>query len=805
MVKHLPLHYRHHSSPQSKSSIRARPKGNAMTTSWKDAVSGDWSEAADWTFGKPNATKVAVINATGTYTVTVSSANTAQSLTIDAASATLSEDTGGSLTMVGSLTLDSGTVILNGANSFGAGTNLFGGILKLGSAAALGTGGLTLSGGTLVGTENMRLHNTVTIDSERLSTLAAAHGDSLTLAGRMSLSNGSGGIITFGQGGNDGIVTWNPKTLGISNDGTSFSVDINAGILRDGNGSLGKLLGAALSVDVAAQAGLNLRGHADTIVNLSGKGTIFSAIAGGDLTVGNGNFSGIISGALALTVGGSLTLTGANIYTGGTIVDSGASLSLIDAGSIAGEVTLETGSELTIQNHGAITGGVIISSGAQFSWLHGSVGGDIVDNGLLNFGNASKAQVVQSTISGTGSLQISDGKVILDGTNTFSGGTNLVGGILKVGNPSALGTGALSIAHGTFMGTTTEAISNQLEIQGGATFLALRGTTLTLDSSLAWTISGTPTITFGNANTNGVIVWDTPAEATGPELYITISGGTLRVGSSNFQTLLNEIKGVPFTIDHLGTLDVAGFSDTIYDLYGSGALENSGASATVTVSGGYFSGTISGNTILDIDGSTTLGGNAENWGTINLLSGAQLTLKGASLANIVFPSGSSTELILNDASEFKGSIGNFHDTLVLAHQGFFEGYPPISYSGNATGGTLTVGTRSGSVNIAMVGDYTNGTFGAGASGTDIYINFSPNPPAANVPSVTAHADMVDFSNLASPQAAPEVGITHLHGGHGANEIAFAHDVTEMMHAHDPMLEHFVHDLFAHHVMPEALI
>ncbi len=62
------------------------------------AVSGNWNNAADWSAGVPTPGTDAILNASGTYTITISSADTARSVSMDAANATLFRKTaGGSL------------------------------------------------------------------------------------------------------------------------------------------------------------------------------------------------------------------------------------------------------------------------------------------------------------------------------------------------------------------------------------------------------------------------------------------------------------------------------------------------------------------------------------------------------------------------------------------------------------------------------------------------------------------------------------------------------------------------------------
>lgn len=123
----------------------------------------------------------------------------------------------------------------------------------------------------------------------------------------------------------------------------------------------------------------------------------------------------------------------------------------------------------------------------------------------------------------------------------------------------------------------------------------------------------------------------------------------------------------------------------------------------------------------------------------------------------------------------------------------------VTYSGTALGGTLTVSSSAGSAQITMVGDYTGGSFSV-KGGDAPYVIFTPNTAVAS----EQHANIFDFSATSAAHVAPQAGVMHVHGGHSGNEITLAHDVTEATHSHGFMLDHFVHGLFTHHAMPEAL-
>jgi len=142
-----------------------------------------------------------------------------------------------------------------------------------------------------------------------------------------------------------------------------------------------------------------------------------------NLTVQNGNFAGTISGPIGLTVGGDLSLTGSNTYTGGTTINSGADLTLGLGGAT------------------------------------GSITGNIADNGALEFRLTGRS-VESGTISGAGNLvQDGGGTTILTAANSYSGGTLLAGGILELQKPNSAGSGAITLLSGAintlrFDGTT---------------------------------------------------------------------------------------------------------------------------------------------------------------------------------------------------------------------------------------------------------------------------------------------------------------------------------------------------------------
>ena len=150
-------------------------------------------------------------------------------------------------------------------------------------------------------------------------------------------------------------------------------------------------------------------------INLTSQATPYSVTFNNSLNNYVVTGTGGIAGVEGLTKlgSGTLILATANSYTGTTTISSGA-IQLGNGGSV-----------------GSI------------------VGNTIVDNGALILDRADSALVLSATISGSGSLkQIGTGTVEISGTNSFSGGTTIQNGVLLMANPSAFGSGPVTISNG---------------------------------------------------------------------------------------------------------------------------------------------------------------------------------------------------------------------------------------------------------------------------------------------------------------------------------------------------------------------
>ncbi|MBI3887049.1 MAG: DUF3494 domain-containing protein, partial [Opitutae bacterium] len=268
--------------------------------------------------------------ALNTSTVTIDGASRdgsgAASLTINSAAVTLT----GTNTYTGATTLNAGTLSVATIGDGGVAGNL-------GQASATATN-LTLGGGTLRYTGATAATNrnfvltagtTSAIDVSNAATNLTVSGASTATTGALTKS-GAGTLTLSGTNAHTGGTTVAAGTLQLGNSGTVLAdagaVTVNGGTLALGTAgeTIGSLAGSGGTVE---------------LFNVSGR----TLAAGGDNT--STSFAGVIQGsggALVKTGTGTLTLSGANTYSGGTTVS---------AGTLAGNTTSLQGA---IANNAAV-------------------------------------------------------------------------------------------------------------------------------------------------------------------------------------------------------------------------------------------------------------------------------------------------------------------------------------------------------------------------------------------------------------------------------------------------------------------
>jgi outer membrane autotransporter protein len=278
---------------------------------------------------------------------------------------------GGSLTKTGN-----GTFILTGANSYSGNTTISAGILQVGAGGASGA----LGAGAV-------------IDD---AALVFQRSDALTVANVIS---GSGNIVQ--NGGGNLILT--------GANSYSGSTTISAGVLQVGDGGASGSLGTGAVIDNAA-----------LVFNRSDALTVANVISG--------------SGSVAQNGGGNLILTGANLYTGPTAINSGT---LSVNGSIVSDTTISNGGTLggngTVGNVNVASGGVLAPDNSVGT-LH--VNGNLTFNTGAIYriqadaaGNADRTDVTgNATLAGTVDVQAGSGNYAPNTSYTILSDTGVQSG-----------------------------------------------------------------------------------------------------------------------------------------------------------------------------------------------------------------------------------------------------------------------------------------------------------------------------------------------------------------------------------------
>ncbi|ENR99328.1 autotransporter outer membrane beta-barrel domain-containing protein [Brucella abortus] len=450
---------------------------------------------------------------------------------------------------------DGGTLILTGANTYTGGTAISGGTLQLGDGATNGSVQGAISTGA---------------DAAHKGVLAirAAAGTPATIGNTIS---GTGSVSVLG-----GTVTFS-----VANSYTGGTTLAGGTTIVTADANLG-----AVGTNVALNNGATLRFGANldathSFTHAFQLGTVASDVGTLDTDGHDVAMSGVISGAGGLMKSGTgtLTLSGANSYTGATTVSAGT-LVVANDNTGGGTTTVDVGAGLQIG-----TGGV-----------SGSLAGDIVNNGTLVV-DRSNAFDLANVISGTGSLTKNGaGTLTLSGVNSYTGGTTVSAGILTLTGDNT-GGGTTTVDAGAVLQIGTGGTSGNLagDIANNGALVVNRSDALNLANAISGAgslmKSGAGTLTLSGANSY-----------TGAT---TVSAGTLTQGAAGgFSTASSR-----YDVDTDGTLDLGGFDTMLAALYNAGTINmNVGAAgSTLMVNGDYVGhdGTIVFNTVLGDDNSKT--------------------------------------------------------------------------------------------------------------------------------------------------------------------------------------------------------
>ena len=278
------------------------------------------------------------------------------------------------------------------------------------------------------------------------SMLANAAG-ALKDASKYVGDSATGGILYAGGGNNNYTITGS-GSISAQNSGQELIIHTSQGnlnldmIVATGSNGLVKAGAGTLVLSKAAVYTGTTHVNQGTVrlTNATGAGTT------GAITVHNG---GALELSNSISVGAkALTLTGTGIFNGGALRNQSGS------NSYAGAITIGTGGSRISSDSGSmtLTGGVVTS-------LFNDV----------TFGGAGNSTVSTAAISGAGSLMKDGaGTLSLSGTNTYTGGTRVNGGILEVSGTGSINTSSdIFVTAGEFRYGSSTGLTRNVTVDGG--------------------------------------------------------------------------------------------------------------------------------------------------------------------------------------------------------------------------------------------------------------------------------------------------------------------------------------------------
>jgi uncharacterized repeat protein (TIGR01451 family) len=523
---------------------------------WINSSSGNWSTASNWSGGAvPTSSNDVIIDAAGSYTVTLDVAPAFNTLTV-----------GGGATGTQTLDLGSG----HDVTFTNPGTITTSGALTFASGRLLGAGPLTVNG-----TMNW------TGDSE-IDTIVNIAGSAA-----LNISGGGTRYLIGGTLNNSGSINWSGAN-NISTVNSSLINNLagaNVNITGDGviyqhccNGpqpfnNAGTITKSGATGATTIQVALNNSGTVDaqsgSIHPQAGTSTgNFHANTPGAIVFDSGNYT--------LAAGATLTGNGGAQLSGGTLTVSGTAS--VPAGNVftwngdsaitgAGSLTVASGGTLQITGGGTryLDGGTLLNNGTM-NW-GGSANISVYNSGLIsnlagaNFNITSDAAMYQHCCNGPQPFSNA-------GTITKSGATGATTLQIAFNNSGTVDaqSGSIRPRSGTSSGVFhADAPAGAIVVDTGNYTLAT-GATITGNGGVQFsgatvTLSGTPRVPSGS-----VLTWNGDAVMTGAGALTIDSGGTLNISGSGTRYLDGG------TIANSGVINWSGANNI--SIYNSGLIHN---------------------------------------------------------------------------------------------------------------------------------------------------------------------------------------------------------------------------------------
>ena len=607
-----------------------------------------------------------------------------------------------------------GTQVLSGINTYTGATTVSAGQLQIGAG---GTAGSLASAAVSVASGG---------------TIAFNRSDAITYGGTIS---GSGGLTKAGAGTLSltganlytGTTNIDAGTLAVSGSLASSAVNVAGLATLSGTGTLNAVTVADGGLLAPGSSGIGTLRLSSLV--FSGSSTVTMGVqsfapssllqVNGGLTLGGGansvtfafgsNLGSINSGTYSL-----LSYTGSQLADASAFTVSGATGArqsvAIANGSQA--VNLVIGNAFPIWSGTAGSGWstaddwVLNTTGSSTSFLANdavlfddtaATGNVTLSQGVNPISTTFSGTTLAYSLSSSGGFGITAGSLVKSGpavltistSNSYSDGTTLSAGTLRIGDNAALGTGVVTVTGGTISsdGGSARTLANAFAFNGNTTLGS------GVDTGVL-TLSGT--LDLGGATRT----LTTPSDVT--FAGVVVNGGLTKSGTGTLSlTAANSYTGA--TTVSAGTLQV-----------GAGGTTGSLASTDVSVAAGAavafnrsdavtMSGSISGAGSL-----TKLGGNTLTLSAANTYTGAT-TVSAGTLQ--VGDGGTNGSIASTDVGVAAGAVLAFNRSDAISYGGTVSGAGGLTKLGGNTLTLTAANTYPGATTVST------GTLQVGAGGT----------------------------------------------------------------------------------------
>lgn len=566
--------------------------------------------------------------------------------------------------------------------------------------------------------------------------------------------------------------------LGNANGGGTVQVNASFNVTNPANGTNVSSMPITLGTNTLGISGLGGTGGLAVssggagVLNLTGTNTFQGGLtassiivsADGDAALGQGvltlnsaafraaadfdNTHGIVvsgQGATIETNGHALTLSGTidgagtvfNIVGGGTVTATGANTFTSQVGVIQSTLSVASATAL-----GLGTSAINLESGTLQTTATMGLGRNIAL--LTGYGVIDAAGGTTLTLGGviSGANQVlklpGSGTVVLNGVNLYSGGSQITGGTVVMGNARALGPGAIQVSNATVQAGADMTVTNAFNAASGT--IDNGGHVLTLSGALsgvgAFAGAGTTILTGASTGPTTISSGTLQVGAGGTTGSLgagaVANNGTLAFNRSDAVTLANAITGS-------GALTQMGAGRLVLNAvntYGGGTTVTRGElqvgdAATPTAS---IAGDASVNAGATLSGHGSIGGNVTNNGIVSpggsvgiLTVGGNYTSNAASQLFIQVTPAEASLLKVGGAATLGGTL-----TLAYAPGVYTAKSYPLVQAGSLTGTFATV-AETGATPTALTRTVNYSSTAATLTLTDPGAS-TPNPPATDPPS-----------------------------------------------------------------------